>query len=180
MMYASVSRLFAIFTLFILVAGCSFFGEEKKSSPEAGQVTRVENKAAAGPDKGILNTWFGLNEQPGGSGGSSGGTGISVNGFLWRAALDTISFMPLSQADPFGGIILTDWYLPPETSGERFKVNVYILDSELRADGLRVSVFRQRLDPSGVWLDAKVSSDTGTNLENAILKRARQMRVKLQ
>ena len=75
----------------------------------------------------------------------------------------------------------TGWvHRPPETRGERFKVNVYILDSELRADGLRVSVFRQRLDPSGVWLDARVSKETGTNLENAILKRARQIRVRLQ
>ena len=137
------------------------------------------NRAASGPDKGLLNTWFGLNEQPG-TGAASGGTGISVNGYLWRAALDTISFMPLAQADPFGGIILTDWYRPPETQNERFKVNVYILDSELRADGLRVSVFRQRLGANGVWLDAKVNDDTGTNLENAILKRARQMRVSLQ
>jgi len=154
------------------------FGDDEKSSSPSGQVKRVESKSA-GPDKGLLNNWFGLNEQPG-SGGSSTGTGISVNGFLWRAALDTISFMPLAQADPFGGVILTDWYRPPETVSERFKVNVYILDSELRADGLRVSVFRQRLDPNDVWVNAKVSPDTGTNLENSILKRARQMRVNIQ
>ena len=144
----------------------------------SGQIKRVESEPV-GPDKGLLNQWFGLNEQPGSSGGSSA-PGISVNGFLWRAALDTISFMPLAQADPFGGIILTDWYRPPETASERFKVNIYILDSDLRADGLRVSVFRQRRDENGLWLDAKVSTDTGSNLENAILKRARQMRVNLQ
>ena len=142
------------------------------------KVKRVESEPA-GPDKGLLNQWFGLNEQPG-SGTKSSASGISVNGFLWRAALDTISFMPLAQADPFGGIILTDWYRPPETASERFKVNIYILDSDLRADGLRVSVFRQRQDSNGVWLDARVSTDTGSNLENAILKRARQMRVNLQ
>lgn len=156
------------------------FGDDEKSNSQSSQVKRVESSASKGPDKGLLNTWFGLNEQPGSSSGNTSSTGISVNGFLWRAALDTISFMPLAQADPFGGIILTDWYRPPETGNERFKVNVYILDSELRADGLRVSVFRQRRDASGVWLDAKVSSDTGTNLENSILKRARQMRVNLQ
>ena len=146
---------------------------------QTGSLKRVESDSKDGPDKGLLNTLFGLNEMPGNS-GSSNATGISVNGYLWRAALDTISFMPLAQADPFGGTILTDWYLPPETLGERFKVNVYILDSELRADGLRISVFRQRLDPSGIWLDARVSKNTGTNLENAILKRARQMRIRLQ
>ena len=154
------------------------FGDEDNAGSRGGQVKRVESQSV-GPDKGLLNQWFGLNEQPGSSGAGSG-LGVSVNAFLWRAALDTISFMPLANADPFGGIILTDWYRPPETGSERFKVNVYILDSELRADGLRVSVFRQRRDANGVWLDAKVSADTGTNLENAILKRARQMRVNLQ
>lgn len=171
-----LSRVLTVSCFAMIIAGCSLFGDDEKAPAQTGKVTRVEGKSS-GPDQGLLNTWFGLNEQPG-SGGGGSSTGISVNGFLWRAALDTISFMPLSQADPFGGIILTDWYRPAETQRERFKVNVYILDSELRADGLRVSVFRQRLDASGVWLDAKVSADTGTNLENAILKRARQMRVK--
>tara|TARA_E500000331_G_scaffold343438_1_gene378253 strand:+ start:533 stop:1066 length:534 start_codon:yes stop_codon:yes gene_type:complete len=177
-MNRKLSLIFSLLTIASIIAGCSMFGDDEKSSSSSGQVKRVES-SAGGPDKGLLNTWFGLNEQPG-SGGSSSGTGISVNGLLWRAALDTISFMPLAQADPFGGIILTDWYRPPETMGERFKVNVYILDSELRADGLRVSVFRQRREPNAGWVDAKVSADTGTNLENSILKRARQMRVNLQ
>ena len=177
-MNRKVIRVFSLFTVASIIAGCSMFGDDEKSSSSSGQVKRVESNSS-GPDKGLLNTWFGLNDQPGGE-GSSSGTGISVNGFLWRAALDTISFMPLAQADPFGGIILTDWYRPAETEGERFKVNVYILDSELRADGLRVSVFRQRREPNGGWVNAKVSADTGTNLENAILKRARQMRVNLQ
>ena len=77
-----------------------------------------------GRDKytGLLNHWLGLNA----NGHST--NGISVNGFLWRATLDTISFMPLAQADPFGGIILTDWYRPPETQDERFKINVYIFE----------------------------------------------------
>src|SRR5690606_7796494 len=70
--------------------------------------------------------------------------GIGVNSFLWRASLDTISFMPLVSADPFGGVIITDWYSPPQTPQERFKVNVYILGRTLRADGIRAAVFRQR------------------------------------
>ena len=178
-MMGKVGRILAIFSIAALGAGCSFFGDDEGSGGGSRQVKRVESESA-GPDKGLLNSWFGLNEQPGASSGSGSALGVSVNAFLWRAALDTISFMPLANADPFGGIILTDWFRPPETGSERFKVNVYILDSELRADGLRVSVFRQRLDARGVWLDAKVSADTGTNLENAILKRARQMRVNLQ
>ena len=178
-MMGKVGQILAVVSIAALGAGCFVFGDDEGSGGGSGQVKRVESQSA-GPDKGLLNQWFGLNEQPGASSGASTGLGVSVNAFLWRAALDTISFMPLANADPFGGIILTDWYRPPETGSERFKVNVYILDSELRADGLRVSVFRQRRDAGGVWRDAKVSADTGTNLESAILKRARQMRVNLQ
>ena len=77
--------------------------------------------------------------------GGGGNAGIGVNTFLWRASLDTVSFMPLSSADPFGGVIITDWYSPPEVPSERFKMTVYILDRQLRADGIKVSVFRQQL-----------------------------------
>src|SRR5690349_16119738 len=83
------------------------------------------------------------------------GQGIGVNSFLWRASLDTLAFMPIASADPFGGVILTDWYSPPETPNERFKVNVYILDRDLRADGVRASVFRQERVGSD-WRDAGV------------------------
>ena len=102
--------------------------------------------------------------------------GIGVNSFLWRASLDTISFMPLVSADPFGGVIITDWYSPPQSPGERFKVNVYILGRALRADGIRAAVFRQRQDGAG-WVDAPIGNGTATDLENAILTRARQLRI---
>lgn len=105
-----------------------------------------------------------------------GGSGIGVNSFLWRATLDTISFMPLASADPFGGVIITDWYTPPQTPGERFKVTVYILDRALRADGLRVSVFRQGRQGDG-WVDQATAPATATNMENAILQRAREFRM---
>jgi len=107
----------------------------------------------------------------------SGNAGIGVNSFLWRAALDSISFMPLTSADPFGGVIITDWYSGPDATNERYKLTVYILDRQLRADGVRVAVFRQTRDLSGAWADAAVDSRTGTDLENAILTRARQMRL---
>lgn len=106
-----------------------------------------------------------------------GGSGIGVNSFLWRASLDTISFMPLSSADPFGGVIITDWYSPPETRAERMKVNVYILGRDLRADGIRAAVFRQVQNRSGAWVDADVRAETSADLENAILTRARQLRI---
>ena len=104
-------------------------------------------------------------------------TGVAVNSFLWRASLDTLSFMPLSAADPFGGVIITDWYTPPETPDRRFKANVYILDRDLRADGLRVALFQQRREANGAWVDATVEEKTSSDLEDAILTRARQLRV---
>ncbi len=104
-------------------------------------------------------------------------TGISVNGFLWRAALDTISFMPIASADPFGGTILTDWYSPPEAPNERTKLNIFIRDRELTAGGVKVSVFRQTKDSKGNWADAPVAAATAGSLENAILTRARQIRM---
>lgn len=103
-------------------------------------------------------------------------TGIGVNSFLWRASLDTVAFMPLASADPFGGVILTDWYSPPETPNERFKINVFILDKQLRSDGVQVKVFRQ-LRKGNDWRDTDVAAETPRQLEDAILTRARQMRV---
>jgi len=109
-------------------------------------------------------------------GGGGGGGGVSVNSFLWRASLDTVSFMPLSSADPFGGVIITDWYTPPETPGERFKINIFILDRQLRADGLRVAIFKEQT-AAGRWTPAALDQQTAINIENRILERARELRV---
>lgn len=102
---------------------------------------------------------------------------IGVNGYLWRATLDTLAFMPLASADPYGGTVITDWYSNPEKPDERFKCTVYILDSRLRADGLKVAVFKQTKDASGSWTDAATAGQTETDIENAILTRARQLRL---
>jgi hypothetical protein len=110
------------------------------------------------------------------SGGSTGQGGIGVNAFLWRATLDTLSFMPLADSDPFGGTYVTEWHAVAEKPDERFKVQVYILDTRLRADGLAVQVFRQIRDSSG-WVDATVDADTAIQIENSILTRARQLRI---
>lgn len=102
---------------------------------------------------------------------------IGVNGYLWRATLDTLAFMPLASADPYGGVIITDWYSNPATPAERFKATVYILDTRLRADGLNVTVFKQVAGGAGGWTDAAPSPQTETDIENAILTRARQLRL---
>ena len=99
---------------------------------------------------------------------------IGVNSFLWRASLETLNFMPLAQVDPFGGVIVTDWYASAEAPQERFKANVYILDTNLRADALKTSIFKQTRSTSG-WEDAAVDADTARQIENAILTRAREL-----
>ena len=111
------------------------------------------------------------------SAGDGQSPSIGVNGYLWRATLDTLSFMPLASADPYGGVIITDWYTNPEKPDERFKCTVYILDSRLRADGLNVAVFKQNRDAQGSWIDAPSAGQTETDIENAILTRARQLRL---
>lgn len=100
---------------------------------------------------------------------------IGVNTYLWRAALDTIAFIPLAQVDSNGGVIVSDWYASPQTPNERVKVTVTILDTELRADAIRVTAIRQTLAGSG-WIDAPVRAGTVQKLEETILSRARDLR----
>jgi hypothetical protein len=121
---------------------------------------------------------------------ASAQTGIGVNAYLWRATLDTLSFMPLDNADPWGGVINYGWYIDPQTPNERFKATVFILDQRLRADALNVSITKQvlrpgctpnpadpdnQVDTAGCWTGARVAAQTETDLENAILTKARQL-----
>lgn len=102
-------------------------------------------------------------------------TSIGVNAYLWRASLETLSFMPMAQVDSNGGILVTDWYVNPQTPNERVKVAVTILDTDLRADALRVTVNRQELGAAG-WAEATVRAGTVQKLEETILERARRIR----
>ena len=112
---------------------------------------------------------------------SDGPVATSVNRYLWSASLETMDFMPLLTADPVAGVITTDWYANPQVPSERFKANVYVLDTALRADALRVSVFKQvpaqLPDGQVIWQDAPVNPATAAELENAILTRARELRL---
>jgi len=153
--------------LFCGLAACSSDNDDGGASFR----TSPEFRSEATPEAGLGITLFGESESDGTEGA------VAVNAFLWRASLDTISFMPLASADPFGGVIITDWYAPPETPGERFKVNVYILGRSLRADGLKVSVFRQTEGVGGRWSDAPVGAEVPGEFEEAVLTRARQLRM---
>lgn len=102
-------------------------------------------------------------------------TTIGINSYLWRASLDTVSFMPLLQTDSNGGVIVTDWYVNPRVPGERMKLTVTVLDQDLRADALRVAASRQ-VSTNGQWLDAPVQAATVQRLEDIILTKARDLR----
>lgn len=145
----------------LALSACSMFRSD--SNREQGQSRADDNPG-------------GVSVSGGGNRGRRGEAGIGVNSYLWRASLDTLQFMPLASADPFGGIIITDWYSDPTTPTERFKATVYILDTRLRADALNLSLFRQVQGANG-WQDASVDPDTEIQLENAILTRARQIRL---
>jgi hypothetical protein len=170
----------------LAVAACSSDGVKPNPTPAnyqglgSGSAGDPTAQRLGGEDSGII---FGLgkgNREQGSGGGSGGmGSGLGVNAFLWRGALDTIAFMPLASADPFGGVIITDWYTPPGTSGERFKATIYILSRDLRSDGVRVNIFRQVLQ-NGQWVDSPVSEATVGDIENKVLARARRMREQMQ
>ena len=102
---------------------------------------------------------------------------IGVNSYLWRATLDTLAFMPLASADPYGGVIITDWYTNPEKPDERFKCTVYILDTRLRGDALKVTVFKEVSNGAGGWVNSQAADQTAVDIENAILTKARQLRL---
>ena len=100
-----------------------------------------------------------------------------VNKYLWTASLETINFMPLDEVDPQAGVILTDWFASSQVPTERFRTNVLILGNTLRADALKVRVFKQVQTPTGAWVDAPINPNTEREVENAILTRAREIRL---
>jgi hypothetical protein len=177
------SRILIAGLLAFAVAGCGDPDAVKeKSNGTSGDRSKRDMTGGLGGRNQEEGSLFG----PGGLLGSradrrdsnSSNTGVAVNAFLWRASLDTINFIPLVSADPFGGVIITDWYTPAESPTERMKVQVTILDRELRADGVRVAVFKQTQGgKGGGWVDAQVDQRTNTDIENAILTRARQLRI---
>jgi Domain of unknown function (DUF3576) len=173
------------------LASCGLLTRNDDSSPTADNGAKLKRPAEVDPRDptqrygdppadttatgSLFSYFFGNSKKD--SGGGGGPVGVGVNSYLWRATLDTVSFMPLASADPFGGVIITDWFSPNEAQNERFKVNVFILARELRADGVRCTVFRQKREAGGQWADAPVEQQTAIDIENAILTRARQMRL---
>jgi hypothetical protein len=106
-----------------------------------------------------------------------GNPSSSVNPFIWRASLDTLSFMPLSSADAIGGVIVTDWYIASHNSKQRLKVIVYVMNAQLRSDAIKVTVYKQ-VFKEGTWVNGVTDAGAATEMENIILSKARQLRVK--
>lgn len=158
----------------LLLSACGA-QQPEASFPKGDKLERKEARGKLTGEGGLFSFGGSNNEQ------KDSGSGLGVNAFLWRATLDTLSFMPLASADPFGGTIITDWYEDPKTPGERYKVNALILDKTLRADGVRIVVFKQKLDSTGkngpVWRDLPVDGRLGRSIEDAILTRARQLKI---
>ena len=152
-----------------LLGGCGFLtptGPAEMDDPRS----RLPKGSILGDSSPLISIGRGRSGE-----GDQGGA-LGVNAYLWRGALETLSFMPLVSADPFGGVIITDWHQPPGTAGERFKATAYILGRTLRADGIRISVFRQVLQ-GATWVDAPVPPTAASELESKVLARARDLRV---
>ena len=166
------SKYFSIACAALMLAACSSDPEQAGPTAQAPPPPPAPTQTAASETPGgSVFDWVG------GSGSSDTRKGVAVNAYLWRASLDALSFMPMEQTDPFGGTIKTGWYVAPASSNERLRVAVYILDSRLRADALRVSVFKEAKKPTGEWVDATVDPETVTKLENLILNKARSLKI---
>jgi hypothetical protein len=152
-----------------MLAGCGWFG----GGGNNGSVKPVEGSAYTDPNAPPPPVIVPGSKQDNTQ--QEAGAQLQVNKFLWRGALETLGFAPLVSADPFGGVIVTDWYAPPPATGERFKMTCYILGRELRTDGVKLTVFRQVKD-GGQWVDAPVSPATAADIEGKILARARELR----
>jgi len=153
----------------VLVAGCSSWGgvvEDNRRNPTSTRGTFDDSKVLEG--QSLRETLLGDGRDE---------NRLPVNKYLWRASLDTLSFLPLASIDTFSGVIATDWGAAAGNTNERVRVTAYVRDAELSASALDVSVFRETLTPSGVWQAASVDPATATRLEDAILTRARQLRI---
>jgi Domain of unknown function (DUF3576) len=171
-MSVGLKRSLAVLPVALLAVGCSVLNPKAVPSTDYHEAGNVPQGSMFG-DQGILGGLFGTRHDN----NANQGTGaLGVNAYLWRGALDTLSFMPLQSADPFGGVIITDWYSPPDSPNERFKATAYIMGRELRADAVRITLFRQVFQ-DGHWVDATVSPVTVGDIENKVLARARQLRI---
>jgi len=151
----------------LLLSACAGSSGFEASYPQTSEERETQKIGKLGGEEGLIA--FGGSK-------SSAVDGINVNSYLWRATLDTVYKLPILSADPFGGTILTDWYVMDNKSDTRFKLNVFIIGSELRSDAIRVSAFKQHKDRRGDWVDQAPSTMLAQEIENKILLKAREIK----
>jgi hypothetical protein len=166
---ARISLRAGLLVLLCGLASCGWFGGHK----DTGSVTPVSDAGYTDPNVPAAPEIVPGTKQSNTQ--QEAGATLQVNKYLWRGALETLGFMPFASADPFGGVIVTEWYSPNPGSNERFKATCYVLGRELRSDGVHVTIFRQVRD-AGQWTDAPPNPSTATDIENKILARARELR----
>lgn len=158
-------QLFGIALTITLLAGCN--NKYKNTSleyPKSTEDMKEEKMGKITGDEGIIV----------GGKKKHASVGITVNAYLWRAALDAVSTLPIAIVDPFSGVITTDWY--QEDKEYRYRMNILITSDSIRADAVRVNIFKQQLK-HGNWIDVKYDSKMTTEIENRILTRARHLKV---
>ncbi len=173
-----LSNIFILLAVLIL-ASCS--GGDDKSAAKDQQKYPLSTRERLDAERGkitgedgitLLNGTVEMNKKTGANKNISRG----VNAYLWQASLDVISFMPIASVDATGGVIITDWYADPNAPNERMKANIVISSDELKASGVRVSLFRQTLN-GGAWRDAVINPELAGKLEDKILTRAREIKI---
>ena len=166
----SLPRWAAITGITLLLAGCESWGGKVEEIPRA-----APEKSGTFNDASLLGG-DGLSLKKLIGPGEAASNTLPVNKYLWRASLDTLSFLPLSSTDPFSGVIATEWGASPDSPNERVRVTAYVEGKELTARALDVSVFRETLSASGAWVAASVNPATAEQVKDKILLRARELR----
>lgn len=164
-----------ILLILLLASGLLSACSTKNLEADYPQERRKERLDKFGKITGDGLTIFGGKRSAGGKSGG-GYSAMAVNPILWQSSLETISFMPISNSDPVGGVIATDWYEDPSIKNERYKLNVIIFGGELRADALRVSLFKQE-KRNNIWYDAGSSEEMARKIEDKILSRAKELQL---
>ena len=139
--------------------------------------TRLSTGGGLFGENGLGINVFGNNDKNNDNNLSASSAGIPINPYLWSASLETLSFIPLSSADPFGGTIFTDWYSTEANENERCKINVFINGAELKSQNLRVSSFCETFK-NNKWLGVKTENQDNIDLENVILNKAKKLKLK--
>ncbi len=165
-------RHFLYLALSAMLMGCAADNDKADSAHKLAGKTGVERDTTRHADKLFGEPIFTLNKKK-----IEEEIGIGVNSYLWRASLDTFSFMPFQNVEPFSGVITTDWHSPPGEPNQRMKINAVILDRQLRADGIKIALFHQTYDAKKGWVAVPVAPETVEELVQTVLTRARQLKI---